>query len=500
MKGMLKVPQQEYIKFLRDIEDMNITEIKEHMNVNWRTAKKYADKDNWNKPLIRKARISPVMEEFKEIVDTWLHDDRLIPRKQRHTAKRIFDRLCSEHSFKGGYRTVCTYVNKRKTVMKLDIAQAYQRLEHPRGEAQADFYTMKVCKNSELIDYKVLVLSFPYSNAAFIHPVPAENQECFLEALKKVFQKAGGVPQSIWFDNLSAAVIHVEKEGERILTENFSRFKCHYGFNAVFCNPASGNEKGNVENKCGYTRRNFCVPIPVFDGQEALEQELDTRAHDDMDRLHYDKSESISSLWEEEKRDLKKLPQQPYEVFRLENAVVNNYGEIKIGKINITVFGTKPGQCLPVKITWDEIIVMDNEYNALTATPRPYTDKVHQLPWPEIFKGYLRKPRSTTHSQFTKMLPEKLRDYICIAEIVVRKERLEACSKWTCVYSVDQINESICKLGEHASVEAITASLHYANGQRLGYKRDFEDNYTPKEIKQLSVSLEKYDLLGKAGV
>lgn len=500
MKGMLKVPQQEYIKYLREIEDLSISEIKEHMNVNWRTAKKYADKDNWNKPLIRQTRISPVMEEYKEIVDTWLQEDQLIPKKQRHTAKRVFDRLCTEHNFKGGYRTVCTYVEKKRITMKLASAEVYQRLEHPKAEAQVDFYTMKVSKNSELIDYKVLILSFPYSNAAFVHPVPAENQECFLEALKKAFEKAGGVPHTIWFDNLSAAVVQIEKEGERKLTESFSRFKCHYGFNAVFCNPSRGNEKGNVENKCGYTRRNFCVPVPVFDGHDALAQELHRRVTEDMDRPHYEKNEKIISLWQDEKGSLRKLPQEHYEVFRLGNAIVNNYGEIKVDKVNITVFGTKPGQCLPLKITWDEMIVMDNEYNTLTTMPRPYTNKVHQLPWPEIFKGYLRKPRSTAHSQFTRMLPRNLREYISTDEIAVRKERLAACVRWTTIYNIDQIEASISKLKELASVEAVTSSLHYANGHKLDYKRSFEDNYTPKEIKQLPANLEKYDLLGKAGV
>lgn len=500
MKGMLKVPQQEYIKYLREIEDLSITEIKEHLNVNWRTAKKYADKDNWNKPLIRKSRISPVMENFKVIIDTWLQEDQLIPKKQRHTAQRIFDRLCMEHNFKGGYRTVCTYVNKRKATMKLETAEVYQRLEHPKAEAQVDFYTTKVSKNTELIDYKVLVLSFPYSNTAFVHPVPAENQECFLEALKKVFEKAGGVPQAIWFDNLSAAVVNVRKEGERTLTESFSRFKCHYGFKAVFCNPSKGNEKGNVENKCGYTRRNFCVPVPVFDGQEALAQELDERALKDTDRPHYEKGEKICCLWRDEKLSLKKLPEQPYEVFRLENAIVNNYGEIKVDKINITVFGTKPGRCLPVKITWDEMIVMDNEYNTLAIMPRPYTNKVYQLPWAEIFKGYLKKPRSVTHSQFTRMLPKNLREYLTVEEIAVRKERLAACVKWSCIYNIEQIEDTISNIKDHATVQAVTATLHYTNGHTQEYKRGFEDHYTPMQIKQLSASLEKYDLLGKAGV
>ena len=252
-------------------------------------SKKYADREDWNEPVRKNIRKSPVMDPYKEIVDTWLSEDKLVPRKQRHTAKAIFDRLVKEHSFAGGYRTVCTYVEKRKKSMKLEEAKAYEKLEHPSGEAQVDFYTMKVSKESEFVDRKVLVLSYPHSNAAFVQPVPAENQECFLEALKRLFEKSNGVPHTIWFDNLSAAVAHISKNGDRTLTDSFLKFRAHYGFKSVFCNPASGNEKGNVENKCGYTRRNFCVPIPIYENLEKLEKELDERSSFDMDRAHYQK-------------------------------------------------------------------------------------------------------------------------------------------------------------------------------------------------------------------
>lgn len=500
MKGMLKVPKQEYIKYLREFEELSITEIKENLNVNWRTAKKYADKDNWNQPLVRKTRISPVMESFKEIVDTWLQEDQLIHKKQRHTAKKVFQRLCKEHNFKGGYRTVCAYVNKRKLSMKLETAEVFQRLDHPKGEAQVDFYTMKVSKQCDLIDYKVLVLSYPYSNGAFVHPVPSENQECFLEALRMLFEKSGGVPHTIWFDNLSSAVVHVAKEGKRTLTDGFIKFKSHYGFNGVFCNPARGNEKGNVENKCGYTRRNWCVPIPVFEGQESLSKELDKRAISDMDRSHYEKTTKICDLWNEEKQRLKKLPSEPYEVYKLENAVVNNYGEVKVDKLNITVFGTKPGQCLPIKITWDQIIVLDNDYKTLTAIPRPYTDRAYELPWKEIFKGYVRKPRSVTHSQFTKMLPKELREYVCIEDLQIRKERTSACANWASVYSINQINDTVIKLKDSATTALITTVLHQINGHTLGYRTEFEDNYTPKEVKEIASNLDRYNRLVKAGV
>jgi hypothetical protein len=106
---MLKMPQQQYIKFLREVKGLNISEISESMDINWRTAKKYADQDNWNLTLTKRNRVGPVMEPYQEIVNTWLEEDRLLPRKQRHTAIRVYKRLCQEHSFTGSYRTVSSY-------------------------------------------------------------------------------------------------------------------------------------------------------------------------------------------------------------------------------------------------------------------------------------------------------------------------------------------------------------------------------------------------------
>ncbi len=133
-----------------------------------------------------------------EIVDAWLEEDRLLPRKQRHTAARIFQRLRDEHPFPGSERTVPSYVKRRKAEMELEQAKIYERLEHPPAEAQADFTTVDVCR-----DGKLFVLSFPYSNAAFVYPVPSENQECFLEAMQQVFRQMGGVPADLVQQSLS---------------------------------------------------------------------------------------------------------------------------------------------------------------------------------------------------------------------------------------------------------------------------------------------------------
>lgn len=494
---MLKMPQQQYIKFLREVEGLSISEISETMNIDWRTAKKYADRDNWNQILARRNRVRPVMEDYQEIVDTWLEEDRLLPKKQRHTSAKVYQRLCNEHSFKGSYRTVSSYVNKRKTEMNLEKAQAYERLEHPGGEAQVDFCTIQVSRNSILQEYKLLLMSFPFSNAVFVQPTLSENQECFLEGLKQLFKKAGGIPSRIWFDNLSAAVV-LDRNGERKQRELFTRFTCHYRFEAVFCNPDSGNEKGHVETKCGYSRRNWCVPIPLFESHEKLCAELDELATNDMNRPHYLKNRLIRDLWEEETTKLNRFPDVEFEVYRLDSAVVNKYGEVQVDKTPITVFGAKPGDEMLLRLWWDRVDVLNCDYQVLTSVPRPYAVKNHEIPWVEVFKRFLRKPRSIKHSQFAKFLPTVFRDYICIDDLQERKKRITALINWADIYTIDEITQAIEQLDSNSTIATISGLLSLRTRQKKPCV-GFPEPYTPEQIRGVLPDLARYNTLTKGG-
>ena len=462
------MPQQQYIRFLREAEGCSIQEIADRVGVHWRTAKKYADQDNWNLRMTNRKSRSPVMGPYMEIVDAWLEEDRLLPRKQRHTAARIFQRLRDEYQFPGSERTVSTYVKRRRTEMELERAKTYERLEHPPGEAQADFTTIKVCQNQKLVSYKLFVLSFPYSNAAFVYPVPSENQECFLEAMKQVFDQIGGVPQRIWFDNLSAAVVHIEKQGERQLTDMFRRFCAHYRFEAVFCNPYSGHEKGHVETKCGYSKRNWAVPIPLFTSQEQLTAHFTDQAEQDRKRHHYVKERQIEELWqEEERRHLLQLPEEPFEAFRLQTAVVNKYGEIQVDDAVIPLLGqASPGTEVMAQLFWDRIVVLDHRHEPMRTVPRPYTGKTADIPWSQVFAGWLRKPRSVTHSQFLRMLPEVLKTYVTVPDVDIRKERLQGLHYLSSVYTLEQITNALNMTGLAEDISGITAFLGMKHGSR----------------------------------
>ena len=127
-------------------------------------------------------------------------------------------------------------------------------------------------------------------------------------------------------------VVCILEGRERVVSEGFRRFMLHHRFQAEFCNPAAGNEKGNVENKVGYTRRNMLTPVPMIENFEVFNEALLARCDADHDREHYRQGEKISALWDAEREKLLTLPQYEYEVFRYESFVVDKTGFVTIDR------------------------------------------------------------------------------------------------------------------------------------------------------------------------
>ncbi|WNC12295.1 MULTISPECIES: IS21 family transposase [Brevibacillus] len=493
---MLKVPQQQYIRFLREVEGCSIQEIAERVQVNWRTAKKYADRDDWNEPVCKRKGRHPVLGPYLEIIDTWLEDDERLPRKQRHTAVRMFQRLRDEYGFPGGQRTVSEYVSKRKKAMAAERAEHFERLEHPGGEAQADFGTVYVVKSGELVERKVLTLSFPYSNAAFVFPVPKENTECFLEALGRLFQQMGGVPRKIWFDNLSAAVVSIQQGGKRECTEAFRRFCAHYRFEPLFCNPYSGHEKGHVENKVGYGRRNWCVPPPVIDTPEQLETYLAEAARADMQRPHYVKKQTIAELWEQEKCKLLTLPTTPLEIFRLETCHLNKYAELSFDAALFPLPQCRAMQPVLVKVKWDvlEVLTADGTYTPIVTLPRPYTEKVISVDWKAVLKRYEKRPRAVMYSSFTNMMPQALQTFLTVEDMNARKARIRLLHRLLDTYTLEEIGQVLGELShqqEHLAV-ALEHAL-YAIKHPVFRPEPFSESHTPPALHGQIPMLDEYD-------
>ena len=162
----------------------------------------------------------PKLAPFTGVIDGILEADHQVPRKQRHTAKRIFERLRDEYGFDGGYTTVKDYVR-----------------EHRRRTQE-----MKV---------HYLVLDLPHSDGCFVKAYPAETTEAFLDGHVSAFAFLGGVPQSILYDNTKLAVARVLGDGRRQRTRAFTELQSHYLFEDRFGRPGKGNDKGKVEGMVG---------------------------------------------------------------------------------------------------------------------------------------------------------------------------------------------------------------------------------------------------------
>jgi len=399
-------------------EGKSITQISRETGRDRKTIRMYIEKEDWNetKP---KALIEvefPKLEPFKADIDEWLTEDKKAKRKQRHTAKRVYDRLIEKYgeSFECSYRTVAGYVSKSKKEI-FGKKSGHLPLEHIPGEAQADFGDAEYYENSRLYSGKYLNLSFPYSNKGYFQLFKGENMECLLEGLLSIFEHIGGVPKRIWFDNTKTIVTKVLKEGERTLTEGFLRFMEHYRFEAAFCNVDSGHEKGNVEGKVGYHRRNMLVPIPHFKNLAEFNQDLLKKCEIDSAREHYRKDATIEELYGADKAALLNLPAVSLDVSKYATVKTNGYGRFYLnnGLHEYSVSPKYANSRVLVKITANEIVPMDENYRLIVRHERFYGDyKQQSMKWLPYLTQLSRRPGALQYTGIYQMLPESIKEYL----------------------------------------------------------------------------------------
>lgn len=216
------------------------------------------------------------MDAHADFIDQILISDREAPKKQRHTVKRIFERLRDERGFGGGYTTVRDYVRPRRQALK----EAFVPLAHPPGHAQADFGEATVALGGAEQKVRFFVMSLPQSDAVFVKAYHAETAEAFCDGHVEAFAFFGGVPRSILYDNTRLAVAQILGDGTRKRSRMFEALQSHYLFDDRFGRPARGNDKGKVEGMVGFARRTFMVPIPVAPDIDALNAMLLERCRD----------------------------------------------------------------------------------------------------------------------------------------------------------------------------------------------------------------------------
>ena len=251
----------------------------------------------------------PKLGPWLGVIDAILEEDKTQPAKQRHTAKRIFERLKAEHGFSGGYTIVKDYVH----TAELRSREMFVPLTHAPGEAQADFGEALVVVDGVEQKAHFLAMDLPYSDDGFVVAFPAETTEAFLEGHVRAFAYFDGVPRRILYDNTKIAVAKILGGQERQKTRAFSELQSHYLFADKFGRPAKGNDKGKVEGLVGYARRNFMVPIPRVSSWDELNQHLEAQCRARRERRLRGHTETIGERFKRDREAFLPLPASPYE-------------------------------------------------------------------------------------------------------------------------------------------------------------------------------------------
>ena len=223
-------------------------------------------------PGYRRSRppVRPKLDRFVGLIDQILTEDKDRPAKQRHTSKRIFERLRDERGYGGGITIVKDYV----LVQRQRQREVFVPLRHDAGHAQADFGEALAVIGGMERKIHFFAMDLPHSDAGFVQAYPAETTEAFCAAHVAAFAFFGGVPASILYDNTKLAVARILGDGTRQRTRVFSELPSHYLFADRFGRPGKGNDKGKVEGLVGLIRRNFLVPVPHAESFTALNERL----------------------------------------------------------------------------------------------------------------------------------------------------------------------------------------------------------------------------------
>jgi transposase len=273
----------------------------------------------------RQPRERPKLDPFLPIIHEILEQDKTAPRKQRHTTKRIFDRLRAEHGYTGGITVVGEVVRQWRAT----TAEVFLPLSHQPGTAQFDFGEAEVVLQGVPTKVAYCVMSLPYSDAFFVQVFPRECTETFQAGHQRAFEFFGGVPHRISYDNSRIAVAKfVGKRGETP-TREFLRLQSHYLFEHHFCLVRRPMEKGHTENLIGFARRNFLVPVPRTDSLEALNAELEQQCRADLQRKLRGQPANKAALLAEEQAALLPLPKSAFEARRVEPAQVNSLSLVR---------------------------------------------------------------------------------------------------------------------------------------------------------------------------
>jgi transposase len=302
------------------------------------------------------------LDAWVAVIDAWLLADRAAPRKQRHTARRVWQRLVAEHGACLAEVTVSRYVTQRRRELGLDeVEVAIPQTHLPGAEAEVDFGEFHFELAGVDVTCWMFVMRLSHSGRAFHLAFGNQAQESFLEGHVRAFEYFAGVPGMIRYDNLKPAVVRVLRGRDRIESERFIALRSQYSFDSFFCRPGveGAHEKGGVEGEIGRFRRRHLVPVPAVGSLAELNELIaDADALDDG-RVITGRPVTVAAAFAAETAQLLALPDEPFDPARLLQARVDNRSRVSVRQSFYSVLVRYVGRRLTVRLTGHTVEVLD---------------------------------------------------------------------------------------------------------------------------------------------
>ncbi|MHB8153903.1 MAG: IS21 family transposase [Bacillati bacterium] len=304
-------------------------------------------------------RPRPRLEPLVEFIDGILEADKKAPRKQRHTAHRIWVRIGKEYpDHPVSESTVREYVRERKAQMGLASRETFVPQSYDWGEeGQADWYEAEGDLGDERVKLQVFVLRSMASGAAFHRAYYRATQQAFLEAHQLAFHYLGGVFRRVRYDNLTSAVKRTLRGFRREETSRFVAFRSHWQFESEFCTPGEAHEKGGVENEVGTFRRNHWVPVPKAKDLAELNEMLTDACREDEARRLAGRQETVGEAMLVERSHLLPLAEEDFDLAEMAFPTVNGFGCVKV-RTNAYSVPVAAGRAVEARITASKVELM----------------------------------------------------------------------------------------------------------------------------------------------
>jgi hypothetical protein len=346
-------------------------------------------------------RQSPVLDAVTELIDAMLREDLDAPRKQRHTSRRIWQRLADEHDALVSYSYVCQYAGPRRAQIEAEhragsgsVAGFVPQAKEPGAEAEVDFGPVSIVLAGEVAACHLFAYRLSFSGKGVHRVYACCAQEAFFEGHVTAFEVTGGVPwRHIRYDNLAPAVAKVLGGRNRTETARWSAFRSWYGFEAFYCEPGvkGAHEKGGVEGEIGRYRRRWMVPVPRVRSLAELNATL-AEADITDDRRHIEfRAAAVAADFAAEQRFLGLLPGDGFDTGTVLWPRADKFARISVGKCRYSVPARLIGARVRIRLTANELEVFDGSRKA-AVHPRLAAAGAEHLELDHYLEILLRKP------------------------------------------------------------------------------------------------------------